>query len=653
MSHEVGTVIGDYQIVGVLGAGGMGKVYKVRNTISDRIEAMKVLLPNLDADHELAERFMREIKVQASLDHPNIAALRTAQRVGNQLVMIMEYIEGSTLEAIMRERRIPVAECANYVSQVLSALGYAHSHGIVHRDIKPANMMLTPQGVVKLMDFGIAKLSMDHRLTQTGKTVGSLFYMSPEQIRGDANLDPRSDLYSLGISFYEMVTGRRPFDGESDYSIMAAHLQQPPRPPVELDPSLPAVLNDIILISIAKDPTQRCQTADAFRAALHSVESGLGVGAAIAPGGTQLYSKVAPTGPHAAPTGPHTAPLPSPSSGRRPTVVELPPRPSQPGIQAIPQGQTVPMPQPPPPPRVPSQPHLQAFAPPQSTPLPYQPAPQFQPPQPQPFQPMPPRQAPLQQQGSGSHRGMYMVIGSLVTIGILIAAGLYLPKLWKTRASGDPQAQEQAKQQPQQPSGSTQLTPPPQQANPPQQSPQQETAQQQTPAPEVKPETPPAQQPSRPTPVVQQAKAHPAPRSETKLAQTPVQPPPQAPPPQTALQQQQPAPSYGTPQTAQPAMPQPGTPAGGNDPALQEVRQHREMMIPRIEAVNASMTDLQRQQASMGLGMSGDLIASQRRIQFFMDAATRALRNGNTAEARTALNNAERELDKLEKHFGR
>src|SRR5581483_793808 len=264
MDNEIGSIIGDYEIVGILGAGGMGKVYKVRNTISDRIEAMKILLPNLDADQELAERFLREIKVQASLDHPNIAALRTAQRMGNQLVMIMEYIEGSTLEMIMREGRIPIKDCANYMSQVLSALAYAHARGIVHRDIKPANMMLTPNGVVKLMDFGIAKITVDHHLTQAGKTVGSLFYMSPEQIRGDVNLDPRSDLYSLGISFYEMVTGRRPFEGESDYSIMAAHLQQAPQPPIHLDPSLPAGLNDVILIAISKDPAERFQTADAF-----------------------------------------------------------------------------------------------------------------------------------------------------------------------------------------------------------------------------------------------------------------------------------------------------------------------------------------------------------------------------------------------------
>ena len=228
MSYEIGTLIGDYEIVDVLGTGGMGKVYKVRNTISDRIEAMKVLLPNLNADQELAERFLREIKVQASLQHPNIASLRTAQRVNNQLLMIMEFVEGSTIETVMREKRIPLEDCVRYGSQVLSALAYAHAHGVVHRDIKPPNIMLTRDGSIKLMDFGIAKVSVDHRLTQTGKTVGSLFYMSPEQIRG-SDVDGRSDLYSFGITLYEMVTGRRPFEGESDYSIMAAHLQQPPQ----------------------------------------------------------------------------------------------------------------------------------------------------------------------------------------------------------------------------------------------------------------------------------------------------------------------------------------------------------------------------------------------------------------------------------------
>lgn len=284
MANDIGDRIGDYQIVEVLGAGGMGKVYKVRNVISERIEAMKVLLPNLEADPELADRFMREIKVQASLDHPNIASLHTAQRVDKQLVMIMEYVEGSTLESILRNGPIPIEKGVDYIRQVLSALSYAHARGVIHRDIKPANMMVTRDGIIKLMDFGIAKMAADRKLTQTGRTVGSLYYMSPEQINGAVDLDPRSDLYSLGVSLYEILTGTRPFQGDSDYSIMAAHLNSVPVPPVQIDPRLPAALNEIILMAIARDPAQRFQTAEAFRAALGSVgHSGMPAGASAIP----------------------------------------------------------------------------------------------------------------------------------------------------------------------------------------------------------------------------------------------------------------------------------------------------------------------------------------------------------------------------------
>ncbi|HLJ16793.1 MAG TPA: serine/threonine-protein kinase [Bryobacteraceae bacterium] len=277
MSFQAGDKVGDYQVLAVLGAGGMGQVYKVRNAISDRIEAMKILLPNLEADPDLADRFLREIKVQATLDHPNIAALHTAQRVDNQIVMVMEYVEGTTLEKLLEHGPIPLASAVDCVCQVLSALAYAHARGVIHRDIKPANMMLTPAGTVKLMDFGIARMTADRRLTQTGKTVGSLFYMSPEQIQGATELDARSDLYSLGVSLYELVTGRRPFQGDSDYSIMAAHLQQNPVPPIQLDPNVPSALNEIILTSIAKEPAQRFQSADALHTALSSVAGLMGV----------------------------------------------------------------------------------------------------------------------------------------------------------------------------------------------------------------------------------------------------------------------------------------------------------------------------------------------------------------------------------------
>ncbi len=302
MTFQIGDRIGDYEILSVLGAGGMGKVYKVRNVISERVEAMKVLLPNLESDPDLADRFTREIKVQASLTHPNIAGLHTAQRIDNQLVMMMEFVEGVTIEQEMHDGAISIDKGVEYISQVLSALAYAHARGIVHRDIKPANMMLTPGGIVKLMDFGIAKITADPKLTQTGHTVGSLYYMSPEQING-ATLDARSDLYSLGISLYEIVTGTRPFKGDSDFSIMAAHLNSTPVPPLQIDPRLPSMLNEIIMMSIARDPAQRFQSADAFRNALQSLHlvPGAGVPAQQAPFAQQAPLKM-PTVSTAVPT---------------------------------------------------------------------------------------------------------------------------------------------------------------------------------------------------------------------------------------------------------------------------------------------------------------------------------------------------------------
>jgi eukaryotic-like serine/threonine-protein kinase len=271
MDLQIGSTVGDYQVVGILGAGGMGKVYKVRNVISDRLEAMKVLLPDLTNAPELADRFLREIKVQASLVHPNIASLHTAVRQDNQLLMLMEFVDGVTLEQRMKDGPLQMAEAVDYIRQVLSALDYAHQHGVVHRDIKPANMMLTTSGVVKLMDFGIAKASSDHKLTMTGTTMGSLYYMSPEQIQGAANLDARADLYSVGVSLYELLTGKRPFDGDSQFAIMSAHLEKTPVPPITLDPRMPQGLNDVILMSVAKSPDARFQTAGAFRNALGAV----------------------------------------------------------------------------------------------------------------------------------------------------------------------------------------------------------------------------------------------------------------------------------------------------------------------------------------------------------------------------------------------
>ncbi len=182
--EETGQRVGDYEVIAPLGAGGMGRVYKVRNVISNRDEAMKILLPDFAADPDLAARFMAEIRTLAGLDHPGIAQLRTAFQYNNQFVMVMEFVEGTTLEKLASQVRIPLDHILDYSMQVLAALSYAHGKGVTHRDIKPANIMITTHGVIKLMDFGIAKSTGDMQLTRPGSTMGSVYYMSPEQVRG-------------------------------------------------------------------------------------------------------------------------------------------------------------------------------------------------------------------------------------------------------------------------------------------------------------------------------------------------------------------------------------------------------------------------------------------------------------------------------------
>jgi serine/threonine protein kinase len=271
MALEIGKRVGDYEILSLLGAGGMGQVYSARNIISGRIEAMKVLLPDFATEPDLAARFTAEIRTLAGLDHPNIAQLRTAFQFENRLVMIMEFVEGVTLEKRASESAIPVNDVLNYSTQVLAALSYAHSKGVTHRDIKPANIMITSHGLVKLMDFGIAKSTTDLQLTRPGTTMGSVYYMSPEQVRG-GTVDARSDIYSFGVTLYEMLTGRRPFQAETAYSVLNAQLNEAPAPPAQVNPALSAELNNIVLRAMVKAPDGRFQTAEEFRAALRNLQ---------------------------------------------------------------------------------------------------------------------------------------------------------------------------------------------------------------------------------------------------------------------------------------------------------------------------------------------------------------------------------------------
>ena len=271
MGIEIGDTLGDYQIVGVLGRGGMGKVFRVRNQLTDREEAMKVVLADLNGNPAFLERFLREIKVHASLQHPNIAQLYSAQRLGDTLVMILELVEGVSLEDLLRPEGLDVAQSVACVVQVLSALAYAHDRGVVHRDIKPANIMIGAGGIVKLTDFGIARSAAGAQLTGAGMAIGTMAYMSPEQISG-GSVDGRSDLYSLGLTFYQMVTGRRAIARDTEPELMYAQLALMPPAPETVNPRIPAAISAVIMRAVAKRPDDRFQNAREFQTALGQSE---------------------------------------------------------------------------------------------------------------------------------------------------------------------------------------------------------------------------------------------------------------------------------------------------------------------------------------------------------------------------------------------
>ena len=529
MNLEIGSTIGDYQVVGILGTGGMGKVYKVRNVISDRVEAMKVLLPDLAHQPELADRFLREIKVQASLEHPNIASMHTALRVDNQLLMLMEAVEGVSLDQKLKDGPLPAAEAVDYIMQALAALDYAHARGVVHRDIKPGNMMLTPEGVVKLMDFGIARSTDDLKLTQTGTAVGSLYYMSPEQIQGVTAPDARSDLYSVGVSLYELVTGKRPFDGESQFAIMSAHLLGTPVPPITVDPRLPKMLNDVILMAVAKDANARFQTAAALRNALSNVVSG-------------------PKPAAAAVTAPMPAPVPASAA-------------------AVPVGELA-----------------------------------------QPARP-------------GSHRGAWMSLGAVVAVLAIVAVIAIAP--WKkTSATPASVAAPVAPAAASEPPASVAAQPEPQ--APPAAAPVPQVS-----APVSTPVSVSPRLPSRTPGVAKSVPVISQPAVSQPAAQQPVaeQPPPPV---------QQPAPQQ---------------PAAPSRAELQEVRESLALVSVRAAGIRTSLQSLQRSQG--GLNLRGDMQAAANLMSTYLDGAEAALNAGDVAQARTFLEKAEPQVQKLEKFFNR
>ncbi|HEY7144734.1 MAG TPA: Stk1 family PASTA domain-containing Ser/Thr kinase [Streptosporangiaceae bacterium] len=283
---------GRYELDGIVGRGGMAEVFRARDIRLDRIVAVKTLRDDLARDQTFQARFRREAQSAASLNHPSIVAVYDTgeDMMGPTPVpyIVMEYVDGRTLRDLLRDDRRLLPERALEITDgVLRALDYSHRNGIVHRDIKPGNVMLTRNGEVKVMDFGIARAVSDTQatMTQTAQVIGTAQYLSPEQARGE-RVDARSDLYSTGCLLYELLTGRPPFTGDSPVAIAYQHVRENPVPPSQVDPEIPRWADAIVLKAMAKDPGHRYQSAGDMRNDIQRALSGVPI---AAPAQTSAY----------------------------------------------------------------------------------------------------------------------------------------------------------------------------------------------------------------------------------------------------------------------------------------------------------------------------------------------------------------------------
>ena len=263
---------GRYELLEKIGDGGMAVVYKAKDKLLNRFIAVKILRPEFTKDAAFVENFKMESQAAAGLTHPNVVGVYDVGREGNINYIVMELIEGRTLNDIIRdEAPMDYRKVIDITKQVAAALKVAHKNKIIHRDVKPHNIMVTNEGVVKLADFGIAKAVNDATLSTGSKIIGSVHYFSPEQARGNY-VDERSDIYSLGIVMYEMLTGQVPFDGDNPVTVALKHINEEVRPPSELVPGIPPALERAVLKATNKYQTNRYSSAEELIEELDNIE---------------------------------------------------------------------------------------------------------------------------------------------------------------------------------------------------------------------------------------------------------------------------------------------------------------------------------------------------------------------------------------------
>ena len=270
----LGETISHYEILEKLGEGGMGVVYKARDTKLDRTVAIKFLPPHLSADEEAKKRFIQEAKSASALDHPNICTIYEIDETDDGATFIaMACYDGKTLREMIDEGPLEIAKAVDIASQISSGLAKAHDNGIVHRDIKPANIILTSDGHVKILDFGIAKLESATRMTRAGHTLGTVAYMSPEQTRGEG-VGPATDVWATGVILYEMLTGHQPFRGDYEQAVIYSILNEDPSPVTESGRDIPVSLQELLEKTLEKDPSKRYGSAGDLKTTLNALATG-------------------------------------------------------------------------------------------------------------------------------------------------------------------------------------------------------------------------------------------------------------------------------------------------------------------------------------------------------------------------------------------